>query len=197
MARLTSCGSQYIALAVANVEDFIIDEFVFAFIPGLDFRTSEPADEPMPSAQQIVHRSSSFIHGVVDANRVTFSQMLDTDIGDFNFNWIGLARKGQGPEQLVAFAYVPTTQKIRRLGSIPGNSVSRNFVVEHLGIANAMPVQVSAESWMYDYSSEVQQLQLSTAKTSAALITANAVNVKQAHGQMNLSERLRLIEDNI
>jgi hypothetical protein len=187
MARLTDFGSQYVALAVGNVEDFIIDEFVFAFIPGLDFRSPEPGDESIPTDGLIVHRSSLFRHGVVDDNRVTFSQMLDTDIGDFNFNWIGLV----GNNQLVAFAYVPSTQKIKQLGSIEGNTISRNFVIEHLGIANAMPVQVSAQSWMYDYSDEVSLLKMSSVTTAVSVIGAKTCGVKNAHWNMRLSEQLR------
>ncbi|PKG57744.1 phage tail protein [Shewanella sp. GutDb-MelDb] len=192
MARLTTFGEQYIALAVGNVQDFIIDEFVFAFIPGLDFRAPEPPNELMPSADKIVNRAAPLKHGIIDKNRVTFSQMLLPDVGDFNFNWIGLAHNNQ----LVAFAYVPTTQKVRSVGSNEGNTISRNFVVEHLGIADTMPVQVSAESWMYDYSNEIVQLKMSAAVSAVSLISANVCGVKNAHWNMLLSERIRQIEGN-
>lgn len=191
MARLTQFGSQYIAQVVGNGDDFIIDEFVFAFIPDLDFRAPTPIDEPMPTDGHIVHRSSLFREAIVFDNQVTFSIMLDTDIGDFNFNWLGLVHDNQ----LVAFAYVPVTQKIKQSGSNEGNTISRNFVIEHLGIANAMPVQVSAESWMYDYSNEVAQLQRCVAMNAAAVINTNVGITKNAYWNLTLSERIRQVEE--
>ena len=191
MARLTTHGEQYIALAVGNVSDFIVDEFIFAFIPGLDFRAPEPSGEPMPPASKIVHRSAPLKYGIIDKNRVTFSQMLLPDVGDFNFNWIGLAHDNQ----LIAFAYVPTTQKVKTAGSTEGNTISRNFVLEHLGLADALPVEVSAESWMYDYSDEIAQIQTSTTINATTIINANAKIVKNVHWNMTLSERIRALED--
>ncbi|GIU12897.1 phage tail protein [Shewanella sp. MBTL60-007] len=191
MARLTTYGEQYIALAVGNVQDFIIDEFVFAFIPGLDFRDPEPAEEPMPTPSQIVHRAEPLKHGIIDKNRVTFSQMLGPDVGNFNFNWIGLAHNNK----LISFAYVPTTQKVCTVGSFEGNTISRNFVVEHLGIADAIPAPVSAESWMYDYSNEIVQLQSCTASNATAVISANTWVTKNAYWNLILSERVRSLEE--
>ncbi|MPY25186.1 phage tail protein [Shewanella sp. YLB-07] len=191
MARLTTHGEQYIALAVGNVSDFIVDEFIFAFIPGLDFRAPEPSDEPMPPLSQIVNKSAPLKYGIIDKNRVTFSQMLLPDVGDFNFNWIGLAHNNQ----LIAFAYVPTTQKVKTAGSTEGNTISRNFVLEHLGLADAVPVEVSAESWMYDYSNEIVQIQSSTTINATTIINANAKIVKNVHWNMTLSERIRALED--
>ncbi len=191
MARLTTHGEEYIALAVGNVSDFVVDEFIFAFIPGLDFRAPEPSDEPMPPSSQIVNKSAPLKYGIIDKNRVTFSQMLLPDVGDFNFNWIGLAHNNQ----LIAFAYVPTTQKVKTAGSIEGNTISRNFVLEHLGLAGAVPVEVSAESWMYDYSNEIVQIQSSTTINATTIINANAKIVKNVHWNMTLSERIRALED--
>jgi len=88
-----------------------------------------------------------------------------TDIGDFEFNWIGLV---QG-DDLVMFAYVPLTQKVKTQGATSGNTLTRNLVIEHLGIANATPVVVSAESWMYDYSAELDALTLRIVNVEDAL----------------------------
>ncbi|MCL1050394.1 phage tail protein [Shewanella abyssi] len=191
MARLTRYGERYIAQAVGDAQSFIVDEFVFAFIPGLDFKAPEPPNEPMPPAVNIVHRSAPLKHGIIDQNKVTFSQMLLPDVGNFDFNWIGLVHNNR----LIAFAYVPVTKKVKTDNSHEGNTISRNFVVEHKGIADTMPTPVSAESWMYDYSNDVAQLQISTAVNAATMIKGNAAIVKNAHWNTKLSERLRDLEE--
>ncbi|PKG74796.1 hypothetical protein CXF86_10925 [Shewanella sp. GutCb] len=191
MARLTSDGEQYIAQAVGDAQSFIVDEFVFAFIPGLDFKTDEPVNEPMPSAANIVHRSAPLKHGIIDDNKVTFSQMLLPEIGNFEFNWIGLVHDNS----LIAFAYVPVTLKIKTDDTLEGNTISRNFVLEHKGIADAMPTPVTAESWMYDYSNEIDYLQNRVLVNASAIINANTGIVKNAHWNTTLSERVRLLEE--
>ncbi|MEZ9198589.1 phage tail protein [Shewanella sp. 10N.286.54.B9] len=191
MARLTSYGEQYIAQAVGDAQSFIVDEFVFAFIPGLDFKAPEPSSEPMPSNANIVHRAAPLKHGIISQNKVTFSQMLLPEIGNFDFNWIGLVHNNR----LIAFAYVPVTTKVKTDNSIEGNTISRNFVLEHKGIADAMPTPVSAESWMYDYSNEIDYLQNRVLINASAIINANTGIIKNAHWNTTLSERIRLLEE--
>ncbi|WP_108944084.1 phage tail-collar fiber domain-containing protein [Shewanella halifaxensis] len=156
MARLTTIGQSLISTAVGSGPKLDITKFVFANIPDLDHTSPEPADESMPAPEHIVFERAPTKAGIIDENRVTYSQMMLTDIGDFSFNWIGLV---QGSD-LVIFAYVPLTQKVKTEGSKAGNTLTRNLVIEHLGIANATPVVVSAESWMYDYSAELDALTL-------------------------------------
>ena len=190
MARLTSFGQDYIAKAVGGLTSFDIDEFVFANVPGLQPDDAEPANEAIPAASQIVHRAEPSKRGIVDDNRVTYSQMLLTDVGDFSFNWVGLLADGK----LVMFAYVPLTQKIKSQGNLAGNTLTRNFVIEHLGIADATPITVSAESWMYDFTDALDGLRLMSAKQHAALLATNARVISNAHTSLALSEKVRILE---
>jgi len=151
MARLTTIGQSLISAAVGSGPKLDITKFVFANIPGLDHTVPEPADEPMPAPENIVFERAPTKAGIIDENRVTYSQMMLTDIGDFEFNWIGLVQAND----LVMFAYVPLTQKIKTLHPTVGNVLTRNMVIEHLSVANATPVVVSAESWMYDFGGEM------------------------------------------
>ena len=156
MARLTTIGQSLIAAAVGSGPKLDITKFVFANIPGLDHTAPEPVDEPMPPLEQQVFVRAPTKTGIIDENRVTYSQMMLTDIGDFEFNWIGLVYTDPvDGDQLVMFAYVPLTQKIKTLHPQVGNVLTRNMVIEHLGIANATPVVVSGESWMFDFGDEL------------------------------------------
>ncbi|WP_025821937.1 phage tail-collar fiber domain-containing protein [Shewanella marina] len=193
MARLTSYGQDYIAQAVGGVTEFDIDEFVFANIAGLQPDDVESANETMPAANDIVHRAEPSRKGRVDANRVTYSQMLLTDVGDFSFNWIGLCAQGQ----LVMFAYLPLTQKIKTRGNMSGNTLTRNFVIEHLGIADATPITVSAESWMYEFTDTLVEMQTLSAEHNAAMIQTNTRVITNTHRHLQLSERVRLLENQL
>ncbi len=190
MARLTTFGQNYIAQAVGNNSDFIIDEFIFAHIPDIDHTMDEPITELMPDEANIVYRGEVTQAGVVDANRVTFSKMLLSDIGDFEFNWLGIAYQNQ----LVMFGYVPQTKKIKDEGVTKGNVITRNMVIEHLGIANTLPVQVLAESWMFDFTVELNALELANVSNGCAIISSQTRIIENAHDSMRLSERLRLLE---
>lgn len=159
MARLTTTGESKVAAAVGSGPELEITKFVFANIPGLNHTDPEPADEPLPAPAHIVFEREPTAAGLIDENRVTYSQMLMTDIGDFSFNWIGLVYTDpEEGDQLVMFAYVPLTQKVKTEGATAGNVLTRNMVIEHLGIANGVPVVVSAESWMFDYGAELSEV---------------------------------------
>lgn len=156
MARLTTIGASLVASAVGSGPKLEITKFVFANIPGLVHTDPEPEDEALPAPANVVFERAPTASGLIDDNRVTYSQMLTTDIGDFSFNWIGLVYTDPvAGDQLVMFAYVPLTQKVKTAGASAGNVLTRNMVIEHLGIVNAMPVVVSAESWMFDYGAEL------------------------------------------
>ncbi|WP_348731846.1 phage tail protein [Rheinheimera texasensis] len=156
MARLTTIGETMVAAAVGVGPELEITKFVFANIPGLVHTAPEPANEPMPAPAHVVHQSAPTGQGIIDDNRVTYAKMLTTEIGNFSFNWIGLVYTHPvNGDQLVMFAYVPLTQKVKTAGASVGNVIVRNMVIEHLGIANGVPIVVSAESWMYDFSAEI------------------------------------------
>ncbi|EPN4471555.1 phage tail protein, partial [Yersinia enterocolitica] len=66
------------------------DTVIFAHIPGLDSNTEIDRDEGIPDAALIVHREAVAQYGVINDSAVAYSVVLDTRIGDFSFNWIGL-----------------------------------------------------------------------------------------------------------
>ena len=169
MARLTTTGANLVAAAVGGGPKLEITKFVFANIPGLNHTNPEPANEPIPAPANIVFSRAPTAAGIVDENRVTYSQMLMGDVGDFSFNWIGLVYTHPvNGDMLVMFAYVPLTQKVKSVGAVSGNVITRNMVIEHLGIANATPIVVSAESWMFDFYEEYKYATTAEAEAGTA-----------------------------
>lgn len=172
MARLTTIGESLVAAAVGTGPELQITKFVFANIPGLVHTDEEPADEPLPSPAHVVLETPPTSQGIIDDNRVTYAKMLSTEVGDFSFNWIGLVYTHPiNGDQLVMFAYVPLTQKVKTAGATVGNVIVRNMVIEHLGIANGTPIVVPAESWMFDFSAEIASISASIVDLSEELNT--------------------------
>lgn len=172
MARLTTIGESIVAAAVGEGPKLQITKFVFANIPGLVHTDPEPANEPLPAPAHVVLETPPTGQGIIDDNRVTYAKMLSTEIGDFSFNWIGLVYTHPvNGDQLVMFAYVPLTQKVKTAGATVGNVIVRNMVIEHLGIANATPIVVPAESWMFDFSAEIASISASIVDLSEELNT--------------------------
>lgn len=172
MTRLTTTGEMMVAAAVGAGPKLQITKFVFANIPGLVHTAPEPASEPLPSPAHVVLETPPTGQGIIDDNRVTYAKMLSTEIGDFSFNWIGLVYTHPvNGDQLVMFAYVPLTQKVKTAGATVGNVIVRNMVIEHLGIANGTPITVPAESWMFDFSAQIASMTESIDDLSAEFNT--------------------------
>lgn len=195
MARLTTTGEIIVANAVGAGPELEITKFVFANIPGLVHTDPEPANEPLPNPAHVVLESAPTGHGIIDDNRVTYAKMLTTEVGDFSFNWIGLVYTDpvEG-DQLVMFAYVPLTQKVKTAGATVGNVIVRNMVIEHLGIANATPIVVPAESWMYDFSAEIAAInaELNTLKER---VTHNLVHNPDGYTAAGAAQREIIVFD--
>lgn len=101
---ITLAFEQWKASQAVTGEPVLLDEFVFANVPGLD--TSKPIDrnEALPPAAQIVHRQAVSRKGVVNENAVVHSTVLGAEVGDFSFNWIGLINKASNTLAMIVHA---------------------------------------------------------------------------------------------
>lgn len=126
MAEVINSGRTYIATKIGSGEVVDFDRFIFAHIPGLDHNLPVDMDEPMPAPADIVHVQAVTRSAYTSNDEVVYSVLLDTDTGDFEFNWIGLQASD---DTLCAVSYVPVTQKIKTVGAVLGNSITRNFLI--------------------------------------------------------------------
>jgi hypothetical protein len=154
MATITTLGEQAIAQALGSSSALVIDEFMLAFVPGLDPLANPPKTAVAPDAQYIVHTQVPDKSGYIDDNRVAYSVMLQPELGDFQFNWIGLLSAGV----LVAVAYVYTANKIKTVGTKLGNVLARNMVIKFDGVKAILPIVAPAQSWMFDFSNQVTDI---------------------------------------
>ncbi|EJR7467012.1 phage tail protein [Escherichia coli] len=129
------------------------DTFFFAYIPGQDESAEIPRDEILPDESMIQYRAPVTQYGLLSPNATAFSIILDTTVGDFEYNWIGLLNEESGV--LCMIAHTPRQQKIKTANGVQGNNLIRTFSMEFDGAAAAMHIDVSADVWQIDFTARL------------------------------------------
>jgi hypothetical protein len=150
-ASITLAGESLIAQKHVAQEGLKVARFIFANIPSLD--PSGPVDRaaPKPDASKIVYtyQLPNENAGYVNPNQVVYSAQISSDIGDWDFNWIGLETV-EGV--LFAVAYVPVQQKRRNIPPLQiGNNLTRNFLVAFDGAQALTGISIDASTWQHDF----------------------------------------------
>ncbi|GFM86096.1 hypothetical protein PSCICO_14950 [Pseudomonas cichorii] len=150
-ANITLAGESLIAQKQGAKEVLRIARFIFANVPDLDTAGAVDRAAAKPAAGQIVYsydipdRNS----GYVNPNQVVYSAQIGSDIGDWDFNWIGL-ESIEGV--LFAVSYVPLQQKRRYIPPLQiGNNLTRNFLVEFDGAHALTGITIDASTWQHDF----------------------------------------------
>ncbi|MDT6920389.1 phage tail-collar fiber domain-containing protein [Pseudomonas atacamensis] len=150
-ASITLAGESQIALKQSQQKPLIVSKFIFANVPGLD--PTAPLDRAAgkPPAEQIVHVYTipEKNAGFVNPNQVVYSAQLGSDVGDWDFNWVGLE---DADGILFAASSVPLQQKRRNIPPEQiGNNVTRNFLVAFDGAMKLTGVKIDASTWQHDF----------------------------------------------
>lgn len=124
------------------------DEFIFANIPGLNENNLEQY-LTMPTSAQIVHRQAVSQSGVINENAVVYSVTIGTEVGDFDFNFIGLINRSKN--LLAVAVQTDTVKKIRNKNAVQGNSITRNMLLEFSGAKALTGINVNANTWQIDF----------------------------------------------
>ncbi|MCO7363127.1 phage tail-collar fiber domain-containing protein [Enterobacter mori] len=150
---ITLAFEQWKASQAVTGEPVLLDEFVFANVPGLD--ASKPVDrkETLPPAAQIVHRQAVSRKGVVNENAVVHSVVLGAEVGDFSFNWIGLINKASNT--LAMIVHAPLQQKLKTKDGQQGNVLTRSFLMEYNGAQAETGINTPAETWQIDFTARM------------------------------------------
>jgi hypothetical protein len=135
-------------------QSIVLDEFVLANIPSQD--PSLPIDraEGMPATKHIVYTRAVTQSGFVNPNAVIYSLIMDTTIGNFDFNWIGLRNKASGV--IAAISHIPVISKTMSVPGVKnGNSVTRSLIMSFLGAQSATGITVNAATWQIDFTARL------------------------------------------
>ncbi|MCK8585543.1 phage tail protein [Yersinia ruckeri] len=150
---ITTAFEQWKAQEAAGGNTVVLDEFVLANVPGLDPDAPIDRTEGLPPAEQIVHRQRVNKTGVVNNNAVVYSVTIGTEIGDFDFNWIGLVNQASGTVAMIVHA--PTQRKIANASGQQGNALTRSFLMEYDGAASETAISIPAETWQIDFTARL------------------------------------------
>ena len=124
------------------------DEFIFANIPGVN-ENNLAQYLTMPTSAQIVHRQAVSQSGVINENAVVYSVTIGTEVGDFDFNFIGLINRSKN--LLAVAVQTDTVKKIRNKNAVQGNSITRNILLEFSGAKTLTGINVNANTWQIDF----------------------------------------------
>jgi len=124
------------------------DEFIFANIPGLN-ENNLAQYLTMPISAQIVHRQAVSQSGVINENSVVYSVTIGTEVGDFDFNFIGLINRSKN--LLAVAVQTDAVKKIRNKNAVQGNSITRNILLEFSGAKALTGINVNANTWQIDF----------------------------------------------
>lgn len=150
-ASITLAGESLIAQKTGAQQRLDVVRFVFANVPGLNPNAPVDRAAGKPPAAQIVHTYSIPKQniGFVNPNQVVYSSMLGSDVGDFDWNWIGLET---AENVLLAVAYVPVQQKRKNIPPLQlGNNVTRNILVVFDGAQALTGITIDASTWQHDF----------------------------------------------
>ena len=148
-ASITKAGERLIAEKQAAQEVLEVVRFVLALVPGLDPDRPVDRDAPTPPSEQIVHTQAITQKGFVNPNQVVYSLMMGSDIGDFDWNWIGLETV---ENVLLSVGYVPVQQKRKNIPPHQiGNNVTRNMMLVFDGAQALTEVTIDASTWQHDF----------------------------------------------
>ncbi|HEJ8040568.1 phage tail protein [Serratia marcescens] len=152
-AIITRKYEQWAASQAANNLPARPDTFVFAYIPGQDPEAEISRDEPLPAPANIVHTAPVMQYGMLNTDAVVFSVVLDTSVGDFDYNWIGLV--DQASNTLCMIVHTRTQRKIATSGQEQGNTLTRTLAMEFNGAAGTTQISVTPQTWQIDFSARI------------------------------------------
>lgn len=170
MQQISNAGRDLLAQKQGAGQPFICDRFVLANVPGQDHTAAiDPATMALPPAEQIVWQGAVTASGYVTPDQVVYSLLLGSDIGPFDFNWVGLIGDDGTPEgTLVAVTTVPLQSKTKTVGSVSGNNLTRNFLLAFTDAAAATNITVQAQTWQVDFTARFEALEQWQAEHSHA-----------------------------
>lgn len=161
---ITSAFEQLKAQEAAGGQRILIDQFVFADIPGLSVDAAPPKTEALPPDTQIVHRQKVDRAGMVNENTVAYSVTLPESTGDFTFNWMGLV--SSATNTLCMVVYLHPQEKIKTENGKQGNTLVYSEVMEYAGASASTGITTPVSTWQIDFTARLHGMDEATRKAA-------------------------------
>lgn len=159
---ITQAGEQFLSEVAAGSKSLnggmLADQILLANVSGLNSDATPLKTEGVPA--QIEHAASITRAGYLSDDSVIFNTLLDSDVGNFQFNWLGLYNSTY--DVLIAVGYEPLQQKYQTGGGGTGNVLSKGFALNITGITAISGVDIPAQSWQVDFTARQKSNELNT-----------------------------------
>lgn len=181
---VTDAGARYIAQKAASLEPVVVTHFILANIPGVDETTPADATAGIPDESYLVGGNILVQDPHYnDDNAVTYSLVLDSSVGDYDFNYYGLVTD---TGELLAYSNIPLNKKRVGIGQV----INRNLVVPFSNAKQLTGADLPLASWQFDYEAEMLAMQTSIMQNSAATISALSSAIKNHERLLTLEGKL-------
>ena len=192
---IVKSGENFFIKQLSKSQPIKLDRVIFANVPGINSNTDINADEKMPASNQIVHTASVTQSGLLNDRTVVYSVILDTNVGDFSFNYIGLANAETNT--LCMVMHTDLTKKIKTVGQRQGNTITESIWLEMDNASESTGVTVNAQTWQIDYSKrlagEDERIRLTNYDLYNRLVILNGFTVTKNNNQLNVSTGLAYV----
>ena len=152
---LTNAFSAYKAQCEATNQPIIMDEFVFALVPDQDPDAPISANETLPADAHIKGRFSVTKKGMINPDAVVYSIILGTEVGTWDFNWIGLVNSNTNIVGAITHTKIQTKEQADPENNTEGDTLARNIITSYLNASNLTQITVTAEVWQLDFNNRL------------------------------------------
>ena len=152
---LTNAFSAYKAQCEATNQPIIMDEFVFALVPNQDPDAAINPDETLPADAHIKGRFSVTRKGMINPDAVVYSIILGTDVGTWDFNWIGLVNSQTNTVGTITHIKTQSKTQADPENNTEGDTLARNIITPYLNASNLTQITVTAEVWQLDFNNRL------------------------------------------
>lgn len=176
-STVTTTGEQFLnTVATGHTPlsgGLLADQILFANIDGLDHTQTPPITETVPAT--LVHTAQVTRASNLNADTAVFTTVLESHVGDFSFNWLGLYNSEY--DVLIQVSYEPVQQKIATDGPTVGNVLAKGLALQVLGGQSVLNMQTATESWQFDFTGrqkaaeEIQRNAMRAVYGSGAYVT--------------------------
>ena len=192
---IVKSGENFFIKQLSKSQPIKLDRVIFANVSGINSNTDINADEKMPASNQIVHTASVTQSGLLNDRTVVYSVILDTNVGDFSFNYIGLVNAETNT--LCMVMHTDLTKKIKTAGQRQGNTITESIWLEMDNASESTGVTVNAQTWQIDYSKrlagEDERIRLTNYDLYNRLVILNGFTVTKNNNQLNVSPGLAYV----
>ncbi|MDJ5401739.1 phage tail protein [Salmonella enterica] len=164
---VTSSFNRYKAQEAAGGRRVVLDEFVFANIPGLDASQLPTDTEGLPDEKYIVYRQSIDRGGMVNADTVVYTVTMPSTAGNFTFNWMALINRESGTPAVITYLY--PQQKIKNADGVQGNVLTYSEYMRYTGASTLTGITTPSSTWQIDFTARLHGMDEATRKVALDL----------------------------